>query len=167
MTRWSHAAASPATGSQRRSAAPAERGETLIELLVTVFILATAISAIVLGVFTMIRTSDQHRRAVRASNEAMSIAEMIDDAPYVKIETPGECTRVNPYFPPAGYSTPANMSVTVTRENLVDRTSSTPTFTASCPASDQGLQSLTVTVKSTSARSGTVSQKVTIVKREP
>jgi type II secretory pathway pseudopilin PulG len=143
-----------------------ERGETLIEIVLTVFIIAVALSAIVLGIFTMIRTSSQHRRAVRASNEAMSIAEKIDGASYVKITAAGECTKANPYYPPSGYTAPSNMTVTVTRRNLQDRTANPPVYGDSCPSADQGAQELTVTVRHADSK-GSATEKVTIVKREP
>lgn len=144
-----------------------ESGETLLELLLTVFIIGTALSAIVLGIFTMIRTSDQHRRSVLVSNEAMSVAELIDGATYVDITASGECAKTNPYMPLAGYTAPSGMSVTVTRRNLQDRLAATPTYATACPSTDQGAQELTITVKHVSGTFGTVSEKVTIVKRKP
>lgn len=162
-----HGGSAPGHGSGAASArGRGESGETLIEIVLTVFIVAVALSAIVLGIFTMIRTSSQHRRAVRASNEAMSIAEMIDGAPYVKVTAPGECAKANPYFPPAGYVEPANTTVTVTRRNLQNRTANPPVYAAGCPAEDQGAQELTVTVRQADSK-GAVTEKVTIVKREP
>ena len=138
-----------------------QRGETLVELIITVVIMAISLGAVTLGIITMVRTSDQHRRSVRASNEAMTIAELIDAMPYVA------CGSNPSYFPPPGYTTPTNFTVTVTRQNLVSRTATTPTFANACPAGgDQGAQQLTVRVTKSDPGSMSVSEQVVIVKRQ-
>lgn len=140
----------------------AEAGETLIELMVAVLVMGLAIVAILAGITTMITTSAYHRGSVRAGNEATTIAELIQGAPY---ECPG--TYATAYAPPA-YTKPTGYTVTVATPKYLDsRTTSTPTFgrTTCTAATDQGLQSITVTVRAN--RSGrNATESVTIVKQK-
>jgi hypothetical protein len=73
----------------RRPAVPAQRGprgaagETLIELMVTILIIGTAIVTLLGAISTMIIQSSVHRGQVRVANEATFVAELIQNANYV------------------------------------------------------------------------------------
>lgn len=59
-------------------AEPNDRGETLIELLVTVIILAVAVVALVGGIATSIRMSDIHRKQAQAGVYVRAFGEAIE-----------------------------------------------------------------------------------------
>ena len=147
------------------ASARSEVGETLIELMVTILVMGTAVVAVLGAILTMVRTSDTHRRSVRAGNEATTIAEKIDSAPYLS------CTTNPNYYPPTGYVSPSNtMIVSVNRKDLASRTATTPVFpgagNTACAGPDQGAQQITVKVKfGTGAQS--IEESVVLVKRKP
>ena len=145
----------------RRAGVHDQRGETLIELMVAVLIMGTAIVAILGAIAASIRTSAQHRESVRAGNAATMIAELIETAPYV----PCESNYSSAYAAP-NYQKPAEFTVSVRVTYLASKTTSTPTFNGSgcTTANDQGLQEVTITVRS--SRAGGMTETVTLAKRK-
>ena len=177
--RWSHSRPRPPVGHRAGAAAwrRGEAGETLIELIVTIVIMGSAILAILGGVVTMVITSASHRGSVRSGNEAATVAELIasEDTPYQPCTTAGPAPSYDAVFGPGSSyanSAPGDYTVALTPAAtpvlfLDDKHATTPTFDATCPAAgDQGTQQMTVTV--TAGGSGRHSKEsVTFVKRKP
>lgn len=140
-----------------------ERGETLLELLVSVSIMGTAFVAIIAGIGTTLLSTDVHRQASTAEVVLRSYAERIQDptdVPYV------DCATTSSYASPTGFSLPGagwSASITSVRAWQGD---SPPTYSSTCPASDKGLQQLTLRVQSPGGNHQ-VTETLVIVKRKP
>ena len=81
-----------------------ERGETLLELLMTVSIMGIAFIGILAGIGTTFMAGDSHRQNATAETVLRSYAERIKDpvdVPYVK------CATTASYPTPIGFSLPA------------------------------------------------------------
>jgi Tfp pilus assembly protein PilV len=150
-------------GARTRTRRGDQRGETLLELLVTVTIMGTAFVGILAGIGTTFMATDSHRQAATAEGVVRSYAERIadpSDVPYVA------CATTASYGIPSGFSLPdAGWSASVTKV-LAWQGNSPPTFLASCPSPDRGLQQLTLTVKSP-AGAHQATANLVIVKRKP
>ncbi len=131
-----------------------ERGETLIELVVTVAILGIAIVVVVAGLATAIVASDSHRKLASADTMVRSIAEAVKDRS-VTWNANADYSAAISGVDTTGYQ------VTVARQCWTGN-SGNPTW-ADCPNGDLGLQRLTITVTSTGPRAE--SGSVTIIKR--
>lgn len=145
-----------------------ERGETLIELMATSILMGIAIVAILTGLLNAIRSSDMHRRYVRAGNEAVVLGEAVIAAPYQRCTaTPAPATEYAKVFDVGGTVAEPNgytyeiVSVTY----LQDKTAGTPTFGATCPSTDQGAQRVEVRVTTNGPQ--TVRERLVVVKRDP
>jgi prepilin-type N-terminal cleavage/methylation domain-containing protein len=125
----------------------AERGFSLVELLVTVVIMGVAFTAVLSAIGTFHRTSTVHRETANFDFALRTYTAQLAAAPYVT-----SCPASYNVSAPAGY-TP---SITVRYWNG----SPTASYGSSCPAADTGSQQLTVTLTK-NGRSDTVS----IVKR--
>jgi type II secretory pathway pseudopilin PulG len=147
----------------RRVPARGQRGETLLEILVTVSIMGTAFMGILAGVGTTFTATDNQRKSATAEAVLRSYAERLEDptdVPYV------DCATVATYASPVGFALPAaGWSASVTTLNRWQG-DTPPTFTASCPSPDKGLQQLTLTVTSP-AGPHQVTANLVIVKRKP
>lgn len=91
-------------------AQPADRGETFVELLITVAILGIAVAAILGGIGTAIIGSDVHRKQSEATPVVISAADALKDRTllYKDCATSTESTYVNAVAGalPAGWPTP-------------------------------------------------------------
>jgi Tfp pilus assembly protein PilV len=139
-----------------------ERGETLVELLVTIVILGSAIIALVAGVATAIASSDSHRQEATAEGVIRSFAERVQDptdVPYVS------CALVSTYpASPPGFTLPAGWpSASITAISYLQADA---TFGPTCPSPDLGAQQLTLQVTSPHSVHGTT-ETLVIVKRLP
>ncbi|MFN8028521.1 MAG: type II secretion system protein [Acidimicrobiia bacterium] len=133
-----------------------ERGETLVELLVTVVIMGSAIVALVAGVATAVASSDTHRQDSTAEGVIRSYAERVQAATYT------DCATT--YAP--GYTVPASsgtwtMEITSIRYLQADGSS----FASTCPP-DLGAQQITLHVVSPHTKNG-ADETLVIVKRDP
>ena len=143
----------------RRSAAErdGESGETLVELLMTVFLMGTAIVALLATTLAVIVSAHGHRRRVRAENEATSVIETIDRMAYVPCAEPDD-------YEIALDSVPDQYVGEISEVRyLVSRSSSTASYQSSC-STDQGSQEITVTI--TVPGRYTVHADVVMVKRD-
>ena len=148
--------------------ARSQRGETLVEVLLAVVILAM----VAVGAFTALtatmRTSEAKRETAVAEGRLRAAAERLQGA-VGYVET---CASAASYRTALGSLLPSGATVSVQLWNApayaVTTTSSTstvvPTFTA-CPTSvaDGGLQLITVTVPGGDGRS----RAIDVVKRKP
>lgn len=137
-----------------------QRGELLVETLLSLFFLTTVLVAVVGLLFTTILSSSTQRGVVGATNEATTVAEQIDRAVYL----------------PCGTGTPVDYSAALgiaaagytSYIDLVEYQNSTAgssSYGTSCPAGgDQGTQRITVRVAADEAPNpeGTI----TLVKRD-
>lgn len=134
-----------------------ERGETLVELLVTVVVLGLTGVALVAGLTTAVMISDSHRKAADAGATIRDYAEAIETA----VVTSGYQVSCAPTYaadftPPSGYTTPAITAVSFWNG---------AGFPGTCdPTADTGLQRLTLRV---SSMDGRAAESLTIVVRNP
>jgi type II secretory pathway pseudopilin PulG len=129
-----------------------ERGETLVELLVTVVIMGSAIVALVAGVATAVASSDTHRQDATAEGVVRSYAEQVVNATYVDCTT----TYTPAYTPPTGWT----LSIT-----SIQYLQGGNTYGSTC-GTDLGAQQITVRAVSPHTKNG-ADVSVVIVKRDP
>jgi type II secretory pathway pseudopilin PulG len=143
-----------------------ERGETLIETLITVVLLGLLATGIVSAFATNIRISDFDARLSGSEAAVRSYGEAWDRFPYVAC-TAGSSS--NPYgaTQPSDFTAPSGYTATVTGVtfwNGSDPSSVPAVFQSACPASgDKGLQSVVLKVQPTAGSA----QTLTITKRKP
>jgi type II secretory pathway pseudopilin PulG len=146
---------------QRTPADPdVERGETLIELLLTIVILGLTGVAVLGGLGTSIIVSDAHRKETVSGAAVRAYAEQLQtkvaSSGYLICAAPGGYNAVG-YTPPLDYIA-SNTGVTYWNR-------ATTSFGTTCsPATDSGVQAVTLQVSSKDSR-GTVS--LTVVIRKP
>jgi Tfp pilus assembly protein PilV len=141
-----------------------ERGETLLELLVTVSIMGTAFVGILAGIGTTFVATDSHRQDATAETVLRSYAERMQDPTGM---TYVNCATSSTYGTPSGFTlpaTPAGWTAVVTSA-LIWQGDTPPTFTSTC-TTDKGLQQLTLRVQSP-AGAHQATATVVIVKRKP
>ena len=135
-----------------------DRGETLIELLVTIVIMGLAFGAIIAGVGVAIASSDSHRQEATAEGVLRSYAERLTDpkdVPYV------DCANAGSYASVPGFSAPSGWSVSITGITFLQADN---TFGGGC-SPDRGAQQLTLQAVSPHPKNGATEQ-VVIVKRK-
>ena len=128
-----------------------ERGESLVELLVTIAIIGIAVIALVAGLATAIVASGAHRQQADAGAIARNVAEEIKDVDQPFVDAGGDYGSAWSDVDPKGTS----IAVSTQCWN-----GDTPATFAGCPAGDRGLQQITVSVSDDGA-----SESVTILKR--
>jgi type II secretory pathway pseudopilin PulG len=135
-----------------------ERGETLIEVLVSIVILGLAVTAIVAGLMLSVRTSDAHRKQTTSTAYLRDYAEAIELA----VRTGGYQSTCAPTYaagtaaPSAAYNAPQIVAVSFWNGT---------TFPASCNAgTDQGIQQLKLQLTS---KDGRATEQLYIVLRRP
>jgi type II secretory pathway pseudopilin PulG len=165
----------PSTVDDQGSAA--DSGETLVELMVTIVILATTVIALVGGIGTAVTISDIHRKQASAGAYLRDYADGIQsaiagDASTATAYTP--CTGAGTKLPTSTYATPRNYTFT-------DQThysypppviaywdpDKTPTagWSSVCPTKgDSGVQKLSLTVAS---KDGRATESMDIIIRRP
>lgn len=147
---------------------PAERGETLVEILVTVVIMGTAFVAILLGVATTFMATDTHRQEATAEGVLRSYAERIKDprdVPYVDCTTdPDPAAGYDAAARAAGFELPSGFSAEITAVAFWDG-ANPPTF-GGCPGEDHGVQRIDLRVQSRPGKNQ-ATEHLTIVKRRP
>jgi type II secretory pathway pseudopilin PulG len=145
-----------------------DRGETLVELMVTLVIMATAVVAVVGGIATSIRVSDIHRKQAKSQAYVRAFAETIEASvaayPSGYHACTGTTTPADAYkalFPvPAPDTGVYNVDITA----VAYWNGATSSFVACPGAADAGVQRLTLSIFSTDGRA---SETLEIVVRKP
>jgi type II secretory pathway pseudopilin PulG len=136
----------------------ADRGETLVELLITIVIMGITVVAVVGGLMTSIQMSDVHRKQATAGAAARDYAETVDR--YVGSTGYVACATSSAYSPTTvGFGAPAGYTASVASVRYWTGT----TWTSTC-SSDLGLQQVTVQVQSDDARA---TESSVLVVRKP
>ena len=150
----------PQASSARRQT---ERGETLIETLIAVVLLAILSTGIVASLGTNIRVSSFDAGLAGSEATLRSYAQAWQNAPYLPCTT-----SANPYgtSPPPGFTVPTGYTATlVSPVKVWDSTTGVTNNMAfkTCPATDTGLQALQLRMHPPTG--GT--QTLTVMKRKP
>jgi hypothetical protein len=146
-----------------------DRGETLVELLITLVIMSTAVIALVTGIGAAIKLSDLHRKQATAGAYVRDFADTVETyvtgsptvaTGYTPCQTSTIAAMIATYQ--AVYTVPdANYKRSVSGLAFWNGT----TFASTCPAGgDLGLQQVSLTVASIDGRA---SEMLDIVIREP
>lgn len=123
-----------------------ERGETLVELLITIVIMGITVVAVVGALMTSIQMSDIHRKQATAGAAARDYAETVDR--YVGSTGYVACATPSAYSPSTvGFSAPSGYTASVS--SVLYWTGAA--WTAAC-SPDLGLQQVTLAVQSSDAR---------------
>jgi Tfp pilus assembly protein PilE len=145
----------PLAGSRR---AAGERGETLVELLVTVVILGTAVVALVGALALAVRVSDIHRKQATAGAAVRAFAETLETY-LARPDTYQGCADADDYTALALYDAPSGYQERVVDVDYWDGS----TFAETCTL-DRGIQRVSLEVASTDQRA---SETLDVVLRNP
>jgi Tfp pilus assembly protein PilV len=141
-----------------RSTVRGDRGETLIELMVAVMILSTAVVALVGAIALTVRVSDIHRKQATAGASVRAFAEAL--ATKVAATPTGyhDATCATPANYTGMYTAPTGFTATVTAVKFWSGSA----FVATCP--DNGVQLVSLSVASNDGRA---SETLDVVLRKP
>lgn len=147
-------------------------GETLVEIIVSVFILGFAAVAIGAGMTLSIKVSDIHRKQANAGSYVRDFAESVNQSAtnnYVNCISKatanlstGSGGYVN-YTPPSGYTASISQVQYLTSAGSSGSPGASAVFGATC-TTDLGAQQLTIQVASNDARA---TEKLVVVIRKP
>ena len=141
-----------------RSEADRDRGETLLELLIGLAIMAIAVVAVVGGLVASIAVSDIHRKQSTAGAAVRGYAENVEK--HVAGAGYTACAALSAYSPGAvGFAAPSGYAATAV---AVRYWSGTAWVTSPC--ADVGLQELTVQVASSDGRA---TERLVVILRKP
>jgi type II secretory pathway pseudopilin PulG len=138
-----------------------DRGETLVELVMAVAILGTAVVALVGGIGTSVLLSDVHRKQATAGAVVRTYAEAIEGVVDASPTGYTGCARPSAYASPTGFAAPDGYAATVTSVTYWDQKSSS--FVPGC-ATDSGLQMVSLSVSSTDTK---VNETLAVIVRNP
>jgi hypothetical protein len=119
-----------------------DRGESLVELLVSVGIMATAVVALLAGLATVIIVSDMHRKQAAASAQLRTFAEAVEKAVNGSPSAYVDCAST------ASYSSVFTADPGYERRVLAVQYWTGTGFSGVC-SSDSGVQKVTLQVRST------------------
>jgi prepilin-type N-terminal cleavage/methylation domain-containing protein len=148
-----------------------QRGETLIESLLSILILAMIAMAAYSGYTLVIRQTSDHKSSASAGALLRSAAEQLQSPDFAYVPRAG-CAGGSTYAAPAPKVTAAGWTVKVTTVQFWTGASTTPSsnptvaFSSTCPATagdDLGLQQLELTVTGPHG----YADSTTIMKRRP
>jgi type II secretory pathway pseudopilin PulG len=137
-----------------------DRGDTLVELLITLVILGISVVALVGGIGAAIRMSDVHRKEAVAGDDVRAFAEAIQTSIAASPSGYIACADGTAYG--ATYPVP-NPSV-YTTDVKVAYWNGTAFVTGCTPLNDSGVQQLSLKV---STKDGRASETLVIVIRKP
>jgi type II secretory pathway pseudopilin PulG len=137
----------------------ADRGETLIELLVTIVIMGLAVTAILGALVTSVTLSGTHRRQTVAGSYLRAQAEAVESAVAASPTAYTSCAATSAYS--SFYSAAAPYTASVTAVAYWNPTTST--FAGTC-GTDSGVQSVTLRVASSDNK---IVETMVIIIRRP
>lgn len=137
-----------------------ERGETLIEVLVALSLLAVAVAVIIGGIATSIRVTDIHRKQATAGAYARDFAESVETSVAASPTGYVSCATATTYQ--SLYTLPVSATL-YRREVAAVAYWNGTAFTTTC-GTDQGVQRLTLRVYTTDSRA---SETLDLVVRRP
>lgn len=141
-----------------RGAREGERGETLIELIITVLLLGTAIVTLLGALFSVVVLVNRHRSNVATSSRATEIVETLQRAVYVPCNaSPGPAAAYGALF--------SNDDASIFSVKYLQSATAEPAvFNGTCPSTDQGATEIVVEVERGTG-TGRVVTRQTIIKR--
>jgi prepilin-type N-terminal cleavage/methylation domain-containing protein len=155
----------PRSAARRWCRLGADRGETLIEVLVTVSILGIAMVAITGGMATSIVISDIHDKQAVSGTGLANFAEAVQGALYAACPSAGPASyataTVSGTVTPTGYTSSV---LNTTAKPFEYWNATTLQFQSTCPATDGGAQRMWLQVASADRRG---LETVQLVKRAP
>jgi len=134
-----------------------ERGETLVEVLITITIVGIAFTGILAGLATAINLSGRHRGQANADVVLVSAAESVKNQAYV----PCPSVSTSSYTPTQGVTLPSGWSASDVQVTSVRKWGGAA-YLSTCPGTDLGLQLVTITATTPDGKS---TESVEIVKR--
>ena len=131
-----------------------ERGDTLVEIMLTVIIVGISFTGILFGLATAINLSGIDRGDADVRTMLVSSVESVKSQPYVS------CPSANgsSYNPALGVTVPSGWVLEISQFDHWNGT----TWVATCPATDQKLQKINVKATSPDGRS---KDSIEIIKR--
>ncbi|MCB0977559.1 MAG: hypothetical protein KDB02_08885 [Acidimicrobiales bacterium] len=142
-----------------------EAGETLIETVMSLLLIATVVMAVIFSLFTVMRSTRAHRKIVRSGNESVAVAEQLHQVPYLPCG--GSVTPLDGYQNDVELNVPGFEADIIDVRFLKDGNASLPpggdSFQTTCPTTDQGVQELTVVLHPTTDTG--VAQRLAFYKR--
>jgi Tfp pilus assembly protein PilV len=162
------------TRTPHAGAAAGDRGETLIEILVTIILMGLAVVGILAGTITALRISDANARRTHTGNTAQSFAEElkqpVQGMEYIPCAKPAPST---PHYPAYSGTLPSGATYTATIAdikyvNAIPTGGGVATWTSACTVAagtDSGLQRITLEVEVANV-AGTTTETLTVVKRD-
>ncbi|HEX7135201.1 MAG TPA: hypothetical protein VF228_21690 [Iamia sp.] len=167
---------------QSKGREEAEAGETLIEILVTLILMGTAVIGILAGIASVLHLSDINSRRTHVGNTAQTFAEQIKQPVLDMVYKPCATVPVSPTapattttYPPFSGTLPGSAGTYTARVtnvayiNVISASGGTNTWTSSCTptaaGTDRGLQRLTIQVEVTIG-GGTTTETLSVVKRD-
>jgi prepilin-type N-terminal cleavage/methylation domain-containing protein len=143
----------------RRRAAPGERGETLVEVLMTVSIMGVLFAAVLGALAVSMTTSDISKKEGATEALLRSYAEQVQGLPYASCGTVSSYTISGFAFPP-GYT-----GYTVGPTAVKYWNGANPAgFVTTCPSPDPGVQAIDLRAQTADGRA---SETMTVYKRVP
>lgn len=139
-----------------------DRGESLVEILVALTILAIAGVAILAGLQLSVKTSDIHRKQTTGNAYSRDYAEAIQDYVASAASHYVPCAGANAYSPATvGFALPAGNTASQSAAQAVLPGGG---VAATCGGNDTGVQQIAITVTSNDNRA---SETVTVLLRKP
>ena len=152
----------------RRLSNQDDRGESLVELLVALGILATAVVALLGAMITGIRVSEMHRRQTEAGAYVKLFAETLERE-VAKTPTRYTDCHANPQATYQSFNPvpPGDYEATVVPPVKYWDGDSFEAFGATCPATDPGVQLVTLRVRTTDPDRPAIVETLQITLRKP
>jgi type II secretory pathway pseudopilin PulG len=133
-----------------------DRGETLLELVMAIVIAGVCVVAIGSGIALSVKISDVHRQQAIAGQYLHDYAEVVQSS-YVA------CTSGATHDYSSGLPSPSNGGPWKLTQSAIKYWNGTA-FTATCPATDPGLQQVTLELQTTD---GLVDESLVVVVGAP